>query len=80
MGADPFVTAALVWQCAGRAILHAAFRICKVSAAAFAQCVQRAIAEHTVKTLGALYLVAGEIPAIFVLKNDVNFPCFYLNS
>lgn len=62
------------------AIFDAVFGIAAVSTAVVPQSVQRTVAEQAIKSAAVLYLVAGEIPAIFVLKNDVNFPCFYLNS
>jgi hypothetical protein len=62
------------------AIFDAVFGIAAVSTAVVPQNVQRTVAEQAIKIAVVLCLVAGEIPAIFVLKNDVNFPCFYLNS
>ncbi len=48
-------------------ILDTVFRIAEISAAAVAQCVQRAVAEQTAEAVGIADLVAGEILTFSIL-------------
>ena len=66
-----FVAIWLVGECAGRAIFHAALRVCKIATAIFAQGIQRAITEHTVKIIYRSAAVARKIRTILVLEESL---------
>ena len=67
-GADDVVILRDMRETAGRAVLDAASRVGKRAAAAFAQRVQRAVAEQTVEALRVSPRMAGEEFTFTILK------------